>query len=86
MVDDNVNKPHQATIGSHRIAVVDFSRGFQSTGRDNTIHPVASATIETCAVMAQPSLTRRRILSRPDRALKRTAKFIAPLRGKEVAA
>jgi hypothetical protein len=86
MVDDNVNKPHQATIGFHRIAVADFSRGFQSTVRDNTIHPVASATIETCAAMIQPSLTRRRILSRPDRALKRTAKFIAPLRGKEVMA
>lgn len=81
-----MNKLYQATIGFHRIAVVDFSRGFQSTERDNTIHPVASATIETCAAMIQPSLTRRRIISRTDRALKRTAKFIAPLRGKEVVA
>lgn len=81
-----MNKSHQAVMGLHRIAVVDFSRGFQSTERDHTIHPVASATIETCAAMIQPSLTRRHILSRPDRALKRTAKFIAPLRGKEVMA
>jgi len=86
MVNDNMNKPHQATIGFHRIAVSDFSRGFQSTVRDNTIHPVASATIEPCAAMIQPSLTRRRNLSCPDRALKRAAKFITPLRGKEVAA
>jgi hypothetical protein len=86
MINDNLNKPHQTAIVFHRIAVVDFSRGFQSTGRDNTIHPVASATIETCAAMIQTSLTRRYILSCPDRALKRTAKFIAPLRGKEVGA
>jgi len=86
MVDDNVNKPHQATIGFRRIAAPDFSRGFQSTERDHTIHSVASATIEPRIAMIQPSLTRRRILSRPDRALKRTAKFIAPLRGREVAA
>lgn len=85
-VGDNMNKSHQATIGFHRSAVVDFSRGFQSTECDNTIHPVASATIETHAAMVQPSLTRRRILSRPDRALKRTAKVITPLRGKEVVA
>jgi hypothetical protein len=86
MANDNMNKPHQPTINFRRIAAADFSRGFKSTERDNTIHPVASATVETCAAMIQPSLTRRRILSRHDRALKRTAKFIAPLRGEEVAA
>jgi hypothetical protein len=86
MIDDRVNKQHQVAIGLHRSAVADFSRGFQSTGRDYTIHSVASATIETRAAMIQPSLTRRRILLHPDRALKRTAKFSAPLRGREVAA
>ncbi|MBS1812390.1 MAG: hypothetical protein JST84_29765 [Acidobacteria bacterium] len=69
-----------------REAVSAFSRGFQSTGRDHTIHPVASATIEMRATRIQSSLTRRAFVSHPLRAFQRTAKFIAPLRGREVAA
>lgn len=68
----------------HRRAMVEFSRGFQSTGNGITWHRVASATIE-CAWI-QASLTQRGVVARAVRALQRAAKFTLPLRGKEVAA
>lgn len=76
----------KVTTNFHRVAMADFSRGFQSTERNHTRRRVASATIETTGALIQPSLTRRGFVAPPLRALKRTAKVTAPLRGKEVAA